>query len=757
MPVISIVPFALASVLIFTALPLAADPCKETARVCSQGPETRYIDTYPVYRECWQYETVSLCESEAGTNTCEALEKSPACRVSDSTCLVSPKPGLCEKTEYDYRCEEPVTVPESVTALPVEIDIADRFDEARYCTPATDPVCSQVERLCTKPDETHTIDGTPVTLSCWEMSLAFSCERTPANPSCSLLREAGCEETTPASDTPLASHEHHYLCQTETPMPEHPDIGFIEEVMRLVSIRETVNECEALSSCPTTESRCERPHPLFTDVCLTETQTKLCTGTDSDSCRALTDAGCELAQKETLFEDYRCSAQVTPLPDYIAELSREESITGMTPASNCPGALESATRSATLADTASACTVSSKVCVEPGETRLINGEPVYKDCWRWEVAYACREGETLSTCNELAKDPACELLSSTCLAETDGYCTLTNRTYRCKVSSDTVIEKEECTESICVNGLCSGKDEPPNRNLTDVTAKLEIGRQAAVYGDYENLRFFTGEAQTCRQKLGGVSCCRGKVRGGYANSDSLGASYVFAAEVAKETVKTLGSPYVNDILMNNDTLAPLLTKLYGDAAMKAYSPSLSYYGLSVSYTAGELQFQFNPTVFFAMVAMDVALDYATCTPEEQALQLKKGANLCRYLGSRCTQFNMGLCQIKEETYCCYRSSLARLVQEAAHEALGLSWGTPAHPLCSGLTAHEFATLDLSGLDLTELKSAMTDNVAPTPAAENTALRAASRQKALQANDNKYLPMPGKEAVSPDNLSNGEDR
>ena len=40
----------------------SAQSCETLQTLCTQGPETRYIDTYPVYRDCWQFKTVERCE-----------------------------------------------------------------------------------------------------------------------------------------------------------------------------------------------------------------------------------------------------------------------------------------------------------------------------------------------------------------------------------------------------------------------------------------------------------------------------------------------------------------------------------------------------------------------------------------------------------------------------------------------------------------------------------------------------------------------
>ncbi len=734
----------------------SAQSCETLQTLCTQGPETRYIDTYPVYRDCWQFKTVERCEMGVTVNHCESLENNAACELSDSHCLASPKPGVCTDSENTYRCEAPIEDSgENITSLPVDVSIDHRFDEAKHCEAATLSTCSETERLCTRPDETQIVDGVPVTLPCWEETLTYSCLTKPANPSCGLLETAGCRESQimavpgalKASETndPFRA----YACHEDLTVPEHEDIAYLKTVPVLDRIEITEDSCSALAHCPIEKTQCQQTHPVFTDVCLSETQPRRCEA-ETNACEIL-QKDCELKAEEPRelfmnqsFKDFLCESPLDDLPDAIESMGVETVNTGMNEINHCPTGITSPTRTQT-------CAESDRVCTEGPETRLINGESIYKDCWKWSIAYGCNDAgqnPTVNTCLSLEADARCELQNETCLAQAPTGCSLFNRTYSCEVSPETVIEKEECTESVCLYGLCTPTDEKPNDNLTDAVAKLEVGRQAAVYGDYEKLRFFNGEAQRCANRLGGVSCCKGKVKGGYTNREALGLAYTFGIEAASETVKTLGSSYVSDILAEHDTLAPLLTHLYGEAALGAYTPSFSYYGLSVSVVGGNLAFSFNPATFAALVALDVASDYLSCTADEQALQLKRGANLCLYVGSACTDYQMGLCQTKTETYCCYHSQLAKLIHEEAAKQLGLT-ENPTSPTCRGLTAQEFARLDLSRIPLDELKKAMGTQLSPATDAEHVRralLRAEKRKSDLDSTNEPYAAMPGKTGV-----------
>lgn len=716
-----------------------ATTCTVTSQTCTQGAEMRLINGIAVYRDCWQWQETKRCEVGEMQNFCEPLENA-SCEERSSICKDSTAPGECSIEEKTFACRDALSpLPESITALPIETTVTDRWVAVDDC--AFSDNCQAPIEVCTKPDEVREVNGVTITLACGEKEKRSECEVTPANPSCSLLQNVGCNVQ--KTETPLPNHEKHFVCHENITLPAHPDIALVDTRDVLDRIEVVEDTCSSLASCEIKDRQCVAFDEVFREVCVNETQTRLCNGvSDSNACQSLENLGCneEAPVSETL-KAYACTSELTPVPPHITEMERETQYTGMTPTDTCPDKANVAFAQ----KKPNRCEIGEEVCVEGPETRIVDGEPIYKDCWKTNLTYVCASETDNQYCEVLESDPSCALQASTCLVTgADGKCELTTHTFACKEREDETINQEVCTQTVCQFGLCTSKDEEANQKLTDTLSKLELARQAAVYGDYDNLRFFSGEVNTCRNKLGGVSCCQGKVRGDTTNSSKLNASYIFAKDVAQETIKTLGSPFVNDILANHKDLADIVTRLYGEVAMNAYSPSLSYYGLTVSYGASGLQFSFNPSTFFAMVALEVAADYLSCTQEEQALQLKRGSDLCHYIGSTCTEYNMGHCQTKTEVHCCFNSSLARVVQVAAHEQLGLTWGTPQRPSCLGLSAHEFAQVDLSKVDLSDLLAAMSSS-ASTPDVERVKTRALDRQQTINPKD-PYAPMPEKDGV-----------
>lgn len=727
---------------------IGAETCTVTARTCLDGPRSEVINGYRVTRDCWQWQEERTCTTGATVDHCTTLSAETGCVLESDTCESMNSSGVCQSSRRTYACDHVVTgLPADNVALEVRATVEAGFDKQTACaTYLKDVRCTETGHVCSATGATRPIDGVDVTLACWEETYSFACETSPESLACALLGQAGCRFESTIEKTPQTT-TNRYACLT-TEVPTHADIRY-EETRTVTDGFETdESECEPFIAnhlCTLEAALCEKN---VTDaLCGVENRTYSCPGAlDTDACKLLKTELCTLEKNECTkaadnvcligTENYTCRGAVpAPLPDSIQETARGERIDAITPTSTCP------TFTNARAVRAGACTEIGRVCTDGAATKIVDGHPVTKDCWGWSVSYRCEgSGETTNGCSTWEAAPNCTLVSDECLAQEGDQCTYATRTYRCEESADRIVETEKCTESVCAYGFCETRDEPGNTELLNAVLKLEVARQAAVYGEYDEVAFFTGEANTCRNKAGDVSCCAGEVKGDMSNQSGLGAMYVFAADTMTEAVKTLGSPYVYDVLASHDSMKPLLNALYGEAASGAYSPSLSYYGITVSYGANGMVFEFNPYVFFAMVAVEVATDYLSCDPDEQALQLKRGQNLCVYLGSRCTQYNMGSCLIKEESHCCYNSRLARIVQEAAHKQLNKSWGTLTAPDCSGLTAYEFMTLDFTQIDLTDFLSDIARQPLAKPDADRTLAQTEARIDALRSQPNKY-PAP----------------
>ena len=90
-----------------------------------------------------------------------------------------------------------------------------------------------------------------------------------------------------------------------------------------------------------------------------------------------------------------------------------------------------------------------------------------------------------------------------------------------------------------------------------------------------------------------------------------------------------------------------------------------------------------------------------CTAEEKKTVERRDAGKCQAVGEYCSKKVLFTCYEKTETYCCFSSLLARLIQQQGHQQMGKGWGDPKSPDCSGFTPDELAQLDWSAFDLSD--------------------------------------------------------
>lgn len=124
---------------------------------------------------------------------------------------------------------------------------------------------------------------------------------------------------------------------------------------------------------------------------------------------------------------------------------------------------------------------------------------------------------------------------------------------------------------------------------------------------------------------------------------------------------------------------------------------------------------FSPSSFAAQQAIGLLQQIFTCksamSEEEKALPNRLSANLCIYVGEYCSKtvkiLGAKLCRTKKKTYCCFNSTLARIINTEGNQQLGRNMGDAKDATCNGFTIDEFGKLDLSKMDLTEFVEEVT--------------------------------------------------
>ena len=97
-----------------------------------------------------------------------------------------------------------------------------------------------------------------------------------------------------------------------------------------------------------------------------------------------------------------------------------------------------------------------------------------------------------------------------------------------------------------------------------------------------------------------------------------------------------------------------------------------------------------------------------CDREEVLLHERDAQGLCAYVGSYCSDKFLGVCLTKRKAYCCFESKLSRILQDQGRRQLPKPWDEPKEETCQGFTLDEFAQLDLSRMDFSEVYAEFTE-------------------------------------------------
>ncbi len=186
-----------------------------------------------------------------------------------------------------------------------------------------------------------------------------------------------------------------------------------------------------------------------------------------------------------------------------------------------------------LSFTAYACEIKDKICIDPANSKLIEGEEVYRDCWKYSYKYDC-SSLSKNDCGEIDPNICTQIKEKECIKykEIEGvkFCTNYKLQFSCKKQIEWEEEIQKLTSngkeatskdiacaSMCLDGNCSAVKKAP------IAQSNEIGKAAAlleslkdIKSDIKNLesfgkdaQVFSGYGRSCSEHpLNFMSCCR---------------------------------------------------------------------------------------------------------------------------------------------------------------------------------------------------------------------------------------------------------
>lgn len=311
------------------------------------------------------------------------------------------------------------------------------------------------------------------------------------------------------------------------------------------------------------------------------------------------------------------------------------------------------------------CWQTKQTCTQGAETRLINGQPVFKECWQTTVDYACRSAPQ-GDCDPFTQR-GCEQTSSQCLESLpDGSCRLFEQKFRCQTNPARTVQQTICTDAFCSDGNCGDDTSPPDQDFAKGVVMLEAVREAGVYGTNQgNIQLFAGERKACTRKtaFGGtiMSCCR--------------------IESGGERLNNFNTQHTSATSFNGQGI-------HGDHQGQNNQLSGSRYTYDNA-------FEKNPTI--DSIVGGLTGGWLSCDEDEKRLSLARGQGLCVEVSSECKERVFGVgCVERRYWHCCFKSKLAKLINRQGRQQLGLPLNQ-----CGGFNQEQLERLDFSRMNLDE--------------------------------------------------------
>lgn len=313
-----------------------------------------------------------------------------------------------------------------------------------------------------------------------------------------------------------------------------------------------------------------------------------------------------------------------------------------------------------------------------------------------------------------------------------------------------------CVGTECFNPRMDGKNTGFKKAAASLSSvqMMQMDTKCLTVG---NCEVFKGEIYDCKKAIGGIQNCCNKPAGTslvqymqttYAAWDAVKASETVAGiqkdgmavvgvlkDVGNGVVSTLPEVTRNALTSAYDSImGPAAQTNIGSTAtatsltqplyqamgsmLEQMSPGLgkeifefkggSFSG-GLNTTAGSMGSMLN-TVMVAYMYIQIAILIIqliwACEKREYELSAKRELKSCHYVGSYCSEpisaFGVTIgCLVHKESYCCFSSPLARIMQEQGRPQLGKGWGTPEMPSCEGYSIDQMSSLNFDSMDLSE--------------------------------------------------------
>jgi len=662
--------FAALLLMTFVGQAVAGD-CRLESSTCVDNTASKTISGVVVTLAdaggCWEYQDTYTCIKPDSIDYCSALTAA-GCAQTSSTCSDTAFNGTCNTYTKTFRCGSSQGTPTNTVSLDNTYTLAtDTMNTSQCSSYDQNSLCRLAAHTC--------IDSTPCKV---DSSGATVCLAGVTPPAGGLNSTATCWQ-----------YQDDYSCIAE----DHIDY---------------CAAIKATQGCALVSSTCDST--AFDGSCNQYTRQYQCTNvTASTSTPTVVELNTSYTITSNTLDTSQCSS--------------------FAQSTNCVHA------ATTCTDSTPCKTINGlQVCLTTVSPLPAGAQSSGDSCWARSEDYTCAGTTLTNDCQELI-DRGCTQVSSQCIDQLDsGACDMSERTYSCQTSPASQSQRTVCDQrSFCQGGTgCFDTSNPADQNFGKAMASMEAAREAGVYG--ADQRLFTGVGEQCRKKLFGlVNCCK-KGGGGVARSNNvLISTAIQGAFAGGQMAINAGSKYMFDFMYPQysgyiEAGAQAMISSEVLFTPTDFQPSFSFYGMTFStgtvtsgllggpvYSLGSLgsfNLYFDPYSLAAAVAIQLISELLSCEQSEQLLAMHRDANLCVHVGSFCSARVpiIKTCIEQTESYCCFNSRLARIINEQGRGQVGKGWGSAEGPDCSGFTTAEFEQLDFSRIDMREFVQEITASV-----------------------------------------------
>ena len=381
------------------------------------------------------------------------------------------------------------------------------------------------------------------------------------------------------------------------------------------------------------------------------------------------------------------------------------------------------------------CVIEHEECLEPAETRNINGKDVFKECWKWDRQYYCKQNSFIDECKDLKA--RCKEKSRECISyDKEKNCEHWDVNFECEEKST---DKVDCIGSkFCLGGVCEDSERFRPNNFGEnigILIALANMKKEGMEGcecpkdKKENCKTEDIDPKSCKFFSGTEHKCT-KFKGQWISYAIAAASIYF----------TWGAIPIG------------INPMHGIGALGTKLGSMSALEAAKFAAAQAAKLGLASMARVDCCSLDGALAFA-CGGKAVDLKVKKQQRFCIKVG----KYKKKLGLIVVTSYCCFKSKLMRVIQEQGRAQLGLSFGTAKNPDCRGLNLEEIQRINWDKIDWSEVikdfKEEAENSIKENFDEGKFKDKATELQEEYKKSGKKFLQERGEKMVSDDKATN----